>query len=288
MMKNCCFQILVWTMVINLITLYSMAQSNSPTSSNKAAWETGVALYSFNRFSFVDALEKVDRAGVDVVEGFFFHKLGEEFNNKTMADISGEELKKMKELMDQKGIKMKSMYVGGAENEADWRNFFDMGKELGMEYLVCEPEKDQWDLVGDLAGEYQIKIAIHQHSKESGSLYWHPDSVLAAIKNHPNLGACGDLGHWARSGLDPVDCLKKLEGHLLGIHLKDIDQLDEKAKDVAVGTGAIDFPAVVSELKRQNFDGIVHVECEHKMEDNLADVVQAVEYFEELARKAGE
>ena len=180
---------------------------------------------------------------------------------------------------------MKSMYVGGAENEADWRKFFEMGKELGMEYLVGEPVKEDWDLVDRLAGEYQIKMAIHQHSKEAGSIYWHPDSVLAAIRNHPNIGACGDVGHWARSGLDPVDCLKKLEGHLLGVHLKDIDQLGEKAKDVMVGTGAIDFSAVVRELKRQNFDGIVHVECEHKMEDNLADVVQAVKYFEELAGK---
>jgi sugar phosphate isomerase/epimerase len=286
-MKNFCLKTLFWTMAINLVTLFAMAQSNFPAS-NEADWETGVALYSFNRFSFVDALEKADRAGVDVVEGFFFHKLGEEFKNKTMADISGEEIKLMKKLMDQKGIKMKSMYVGGAENEADWRNFFEIGQEMGMDYLVGEPEKKDWDLVDKLAGEYRIKMAIHQHSKESGSLYWHPDSVLAAIKNHPNIGACGDVGHWARSGLDPVDCLEKLEGHLLGIHLKDIDQLDENAEDVTVGTGAIDFPAVVRELERQNFEGIVHVECEHNMEDNLTDVIQALEYFEELAGRVTE
>jgi len=282
-MKYSGFQLLI---CILLMTQLSMAQSNSPSSSSKASWETGVALYSFNRFSFVDALEKADRAGVDVVEGFFFHQLGKEFKNKSMADISAGDIEQLKELMDQKGITMKSMYVGGAENEADWRKFFEMGKELGMEYLVGEPVKEHWDLVDKLAGEYRIKMAIHQHSKESGSLYWHPDSVLAAIKHHPNIGACGDVGHWARSGLDPVDCLKKLEGHLLGIHLKDIDQLGEKAKDVMVGTGAIDFAAVVRELKRQNFDGIVHVECEHKMEDNLADVVQAVNYFEKLSEKS--
>jgi L-ribulose-5-phosphate 3-epimerase len=281
-----CFQLLTCIVVM---TQFSMAQSRSQASSpNKAAWETGVALYSFNRFSFVDALEKADQAGVDVVEGFFFHQLGKEFKNKSMADISEGDIAQMKELMEQKGIAMKSMYVGGAENEADWRRFFEMGRELGMEYLVGEPVKEDWDLVDRLAGEYKIKMAIHQHSKESGSLYWHPDSVLAAVKNRPNIGACGDVGHWARSGLDPVDCLKKLEGHLLGIHLKDLDQMGEKAKDVMVGTGVIDFAAVVGELKRQNFDGTVHVECEHKMEDNLADVVQAVKYFEGLSKKSSD
>jgi sugar phosphate isomerase/epimerase len=283
-MKNCFLQLFICTMVF---TQFSIAQQNSPaSSSNQAAWETGVALYSFNRFSFVDALEKAERAGVEVVEGFFFHQMGEEFHNKSMADLSADDLKQVKELLDQKGMVMKSMYVGGAENETDWRNFFEMGKELGMEYLVGEPEKEHWDLIDKLAGEYQIKMAIHQHSKESGSLYWHPDSVLAAIKNHPNIGACGDVGHWARSGLNPADCLKKLEGHLLGIHLKDIDQMGEKAKDVMVGTGAIDFATVVRELKRQDFDGIVHVECEHKMEDNLEDVVQALKYLEELTLKS--
>lgn len=157
-----------------------------------------------------------------------------------------------------------------------------------MQYLVCEPERDHLDLVDNLAGQYNIKIAIHQHSKESGSIYWHPDSVLSAIKNRPNLGACADLGHWARSGLDPVECLKKLKGHILGIHLKDIDQFHHKANDVAVGTGVIPFPDVVQELKDQDFKGMVYVECEHKMDDNLADVQLAVRYFEDLASKTKE
>src|SRR5690606_41041197 len=103
-MKNTGFQILICIMVM---TQFSVAQTHSRTSPlNKAAWETGVALYSFNRFSFVDALEKADRAGVDVVEGFFFHRLGKEFKNKSMADISAEDIAQMKELMEQKGIDM--------------------------------------------------------------------------------------------------------------------------------------------------------------------------------------
>ena len=54
------------------------------------------------------------------------------------------------------------------------------------------------------------------------SAYWHPDSVLAALKNHPNFGICADLGHWPKSGINPVDGLKKIAGHIIAIHLKDI------------------------------------------------------------------
>lgn len=248
-------------------------------------WQTGVALYSFNRFPFAASLEKADSAGVRYVEGFFFHKLGKEFNNKTMGAVSREDIIKMKQMMDKKGIKMKSMYVGGAKNVGEWQFFFDTAKELGMQYLVCEPEKNHWDMIDSLAGLYKIKIAIHEHSKGL-SIYWHPDSVLAAVKDHPNIGACADLGHWARSGLDPVKCLEKLRGHILGIHLKDIDEFNNtKANDVNAGTGVINFPGVVRELKNQNFNGLVYVECEHNMDNNLADVVQTIRYFETLAKK---
>lgn len=29
---------------------------------------------------------------------------------------------------------------------------------------------------------------------------------------------------------------------------------------------------------------MIHVECEHNMDNNLADVVQAIRYFEDLAK----
>ena len=247
-------------------------------------WKMGVALYSFNRFSFTDALEKADSAGVKYVEGFSFHKLGKEFDDNTMATVSKEDISKMKEMMDKKSIKMQSMYVGGAKDVDEWKFFFDTAEEFGMQYLVCEPQKDHWDIIDSLGGLYKIKIAIHQHAKES-SIYWHPDSVLAAIKDHPNIGACADLGHWARSGLDPVKCLAQLKGHILGIHLKDVDAFNDKANDVAIGTGVINFPGVVRELKRQNFSGMIYVECEHKMDNNLPDVVLAIRYLEDLAKK---
>ncbi len=244
----------------------------------------GIALYSFNRFSFVDALEKADSAGAKYVEGFSFHKLGKEFNDSSMAAMSDADINKMKAMLDKKNIKMQSMYVGGAKDAEGWKYYFGMAKRLEMHYLVCEPEKEQWDMLDSLAGLYHIKIAIHEHAKGK-SIYWHPDSVLAAIKDHPNFGACADLGHWVRSGLDPVDCLKKLGGHVLGVHLKDLDESDNiNANDVMVGKGVIDFPAVVSELKRQQFQGNVYVECEHNWENNLPDVTEAMRYFDGLAK----
>jgi len=251
----------------------------------EAEWKTGVALYSFNHFRFAEALNKSDSAGAKYVEGFSFHQLGKEFSDSSMSAMTEEMIDRMKAMLDQKKIKMESMYVGSARTAADWQYYFGIGKKFGMQYLVCEPAKEEWDMLDSLAGVNGINIAIHEHAKGK-SMYWHPDSVLAALKNHPNFGACADLGHWVRSGLDPVDCLKMLEGHILGVHLKDISESNNvEAEDVLVGTGNIDFKAVVGELSRQHFKGGVHVECEHKMDNNLDDVKEALRYFNALSQK---
>jgi len=262
--------------------------ANTQSSVTSTPWKTGIALFSFHRHPFTKAIEMADSSGVNYVEGFSFYKLGSAFHDSTMGRMNGEGITLMKKLMDEKGIRMSSMYVENAKNAEEWKKYFDLGKQFGLEYLVCEPPKEHWNIVDSLAGIYNIKIAIHEHAKGL-SAYWHPDSVLAAIKGHSNIGACADLGHWARSGLNPVDCLKKLEGHIIGLHLKDIDELgNPKAKDVNPGTGVIDFAAVVKELKRQKFTGYIQVECEHNLDNNLADIKEAISYMNGVNAKVKE
>lgn len=250
-------------------------QSSSP--------QIGVALYSFNKFPFSESLDKAKQTGSKVVEGFFFHQLGEEFDNKSLLNLSNEELREFKKKVRDRGLNMPSIYAEG-KNEFEWRRFFEIGEILDLEFLVCEPEPEHWDLLNDLTEETGIRIAIHEHAK-GYSRYWHPDSVLLAIKGRPGLGACGDLGHWARSGLDPVDCLKKLEGHLISIHAKDLSDFGKAdAKDVTIGEGIIDYKSVMKELERQGFSGPIYVECEHNWDDNVGDVEQGINIIQNLIR----
>ena len=143
-----------------------------------------------------------------------------------------------------------------------------------------------WDEIDSLAGVYGMKVAIHEHWK-GVSDYWHPDSVLRAIENHPNFGACADLGHWPKSGIDPVDAVKKLSGHIIGIHLKDIAAFnDPELKDVPVGTGVVDFPAVFAELKRQGFDGHIYIERDAEdLPNNLPSVIETIKYYKEQVNR---
>ncbi|MGN6294050.1 MAG: sugar phosphate isomerase/epimerase family protein [Chitinophagaceae bacterium] len=254
-------------------------------AAGNAGWKTGVALYSFHQLPYSVAIEKVDSADIRYVEGFSFYKLGNEYKDTTMGDLSPEAIQKMKEGMKNRDIQMVSMYVAGGNNVDEWKRTFDLAKAFNLEFVTSEPPKEQWDMVDSLAGVYNIKVALHNHWKEI-SIYWHPDSVLAAVKSHPNFGACADVGHWVRSGLEPSECLKKLEGHILGMHLKDVDSLGVKdARDMNVGTGVIDFNKVVAELKRQQYKGMIYVECEHNFDNNLPDIRQSLEYFNKLSAR---
>jgi sugar phosphate isomerase/epimerase len=170
------------------------------------------------------------------------------------------------------------------KDKGEWIKTFELAKNLGMSYITAEPIKTQWDLVDSLAGVYGIPVAIHDHPKPN--MYWSPDSVLAAIQGHSHIGSCADVGHWARNGLNPVDCLKKLEGHIIGVHLKDIVQFNNpKAIDTVVSKGVVDFPAVLAELKRQNFKGMLSIEHESNWYHNLPDVIFTKNYYDSLVQK---
>ena len=261
--------------------------STAASDSNSVAknWKIGVQMWTFHYVPFVTAIAKADSAGIKYLEAFPGQALGGDMKDSFGIRMSEESKAKIKQLLASKGISIMAMGVIVPKTIDEWKKYFDLAKEFGLSYITSEPLKDQWNAIDSLAGIYGIKVAIHDHPRPNA--YWHPDSVLAAIKGHANIGSCADVGHWARNGLDPVQCLQKLEGHIFGVHLKDIDSIgNTKANDLVVGTGKIDFPAIFKELKRQNFNtGMFSIERENNWYNNVPDVVATIKYFKEQTAK---
>jgi sugar phosphate isomerase/epimerase len=258
--------------------------SSTANTGSTAGFKLGIQMWTFRMFSFSDALNKVDSSGIKNIEAFIGQDLGGGMSGKYGLDMSAETLAKLKALLNKHGIQPVAMGVIVPKNKAEWIKTFELAKNLGMSYITAEPIKNQWDLVDSLAGVYGIPVAIHDHPKPN--MYWSPDSVLAAIQGHTHIGSCADVGHWARNGLNPVDCLKKLEGHIIGVHLKDIVEFNNpKANDTVVSKGVVDFPAVLAELKRQNFKGMLSIEHESNWYHNLPDVIFTKNYYDSLIQK---
>jgi sugar phosphate isomerase/epimerase len=266
---------------------------NHPADSAKTSsvdpakdWKFGVALWTFHDVNFPQALEKVDSAGLTYIEPNTFHSAGPEFKDSIIGQLSMASIDKLKAMIDQKGLKVESIYIVGDSTIGSWKKQFDIAKEFGVKFVTTEPPLKMWDSIDSLAGAYGIKVAIHDHWK-GFSHYWNPDTTLMALKGHPNFGVCADLGHWPKSGIVPLDAVKKLSGHILAIHLKDIAAYnDPTLKDVVVGTGVVKFPEIFAELKKQNFNGYIYIERDSiEPHGNLASVMQEEKYYKDQVSK---
>lgn len=255
-------------------------QQDSSTTNVSATnnWNIGLQLWTFRVFSFHDALQKADSLGIGHIQAFPDQDLGGPWKGKFGPSMTFNQRKAVKQYADSLGVTINSFGVTGAKDVASWKHLFDFAKEMNIPLIVAEPADEQWGYVDSLAGAYGIRVAIHDHPRPAH--YWSPDTVLAAIQGHPNLGACADIGHWARNGIQPVDALKKLEGHVWNVHFKDIVQFDKTdAADTIPGKGVIDFPAVFQELKRQNYKGDFTIEHESNWYNNAGDVAEIVQFY---------
>jgi sugar phosphate isomerase/epimerase len=152
---------------------------------------------------------------------------------------------------------------------------------MGIGAIVSEPPADAFGVLEKLTSEFGIKVAIHNHPKPSPN--WEPETVLKQIDGHKLIGSCSDVGHWTRSGLSAVESLKKLEGHVVSLHLKDVN--DQK-KDVPFGGGNTDIKAVLKELRRQKFKGALSLEYESGGGQQLVDdLKKCIEFFDRAAKE---
>jgi sugar phosphate isomerase/epimerase len=90
------------------------------------------------------------------------------------------------------------------------------------------------------------------------------------------IGSCADTGHWVRSDLNPVECLRILKGRIISCHLKDLNEMGLGAHDVPFGCGVSDVPALLKELRAQRFEGNISIEYEYHWENSTPEVGQCI------------
>lgn len=279
--------------ILFLAFLFSVGCSSKITSSSvsdsypeeKYGWKLGSQAYTFNRFTFFEAIDKIDSCKLRYVEGFPRQILGGGLEGRLDYRMDAETRQKVLDKLKEKGVKLYAYGVVKSKTEEEWKEVFDFAKAMGVETITAEPDEKHLPYISQLCDEYKINVAIHNHPNPSH--YWNPDIVLAAIKGKSSrIGACADVGHWIRSGLDPIECLKKLEGRVLHSHMKDLNEKGvRKAHDVPWGTGISNIAGIIQELKRQNFKGMISVEYEYNWFNNAPEVAASVAYFRNAVKE---
>jgi len=247
----------------------------------------GMQAWTFNNLTFLEAVERTAALGVKYLEAYPGQKIGGDIAGSMGPDLEPAARQQVLAKLQAAGVTLVNYGVANAGDEAGWRKLFEFCKALGIQTLVAEPPAAQMEMVDKLANEFQINVAIHNHPKDSP--YWNPAILLAAVKDRSRrLGACADTGHWLRSGLDPVACLKQLEGRIICLHFKDLSWQAANAYDVPWGTGVSHAAAQLAELKRQKFTGIVAIEYEHNTPELMSNLARCVAFFKVCAPLSAE
>ncbi len=249
-------------------------------------WNLCCAAYSFNKLSFYETIEKLQSLGIGYLEGFEWQKLSPNKPKATSGpDLSAADRKEARKRLDDAGVKLIGCYCRKLEEEQASRKMMEFARDMGIEYLVAEPPFEAYDMLEKLCDEYEVKLAVHNHP--APSRYYDPATVLKMVKDRgPRIGACCDTGHWVRSGFDPVEALKKLEGHIVSFHLKDVDSFgNKKAECVPWGTGAGKIGPILEEMHRQKFKGTFAIEYEPYRPENYSKIQQCVEFFDAQVAK---
>jgi sugar phosphate isomerase/epimerase len=273
--------LLCCTATVLAATVSLRAANPIPADCQTGGFFIGCQAYTFNHFSLFEAIEKTAQAGGKVVEFYPGQKLSkEEPNVKWDHDASAETIQKVKEKLAAAKVKAVNYgVVGIPKDEAEARKIFEFAKALGL-YAITTESVEALDTIEKLVKEYDIKVGFHDHPKQANNpdyRMWDPNYVLSVLKDRDaRIGSCADTGHWVRSGLNPLDCLRILKGHIISSHLKDLNAMGPSAHDVPYGAGVSDVPALLTELKAQGFAGNISIEYEYHWENSTPEVGQCV------------
>ncbi len=247
------------------------ASGESPPAADFGGFNMGFQSYSLRHFRELEEfIEQARRLQLGYVELWRGH---------LSPDSGSEAVAATRQRLAQAGLQVNAFGVENFSADHDQNKaLFEFGKTLGVRNLSANPSKDAFDSLQQLVGEYDIRIAIHNHGPEDEN-WRRPEWIMDAIGDlDPRIGACADLGHFIRADVDAVDAIESLGERVLGVHLKDFD---EEGNDVVLGDGRLDLAAALAALKEIGFDGPLSLEFEGDQEDPVPKMLEALKRVRE-------
>jgi len=257
-----------------------------PEELRQNGWFIGCQAYTFKEFSAFEAIAKTKEAGGNMIEFYPGQILKPGSKVKVHHNMPEEAREELLAECKRQGVHAVNYGVVGARSEKDVEEIMAFADKMGL-YSVCTEAAEQVVAWEKAAKKYDVKVAFHEHGgsmKNPNYKVWHPLYILGVVESRDErLGACADLGHWCTSKMEPVDCLRILDGRIVSVHFKDKEAMGP-SKVVRAGEGVVDNKACLEELKKQGFDGHISIEHEANWKDNVEDVRHNIDFIKANAK----
>ena len=195
-----------------LFILPSDAKSSSPKNNYSDVriqdLKLGSQAWTFRKFSFYETLDMLQELDLHYLEAYPGQILDKNKPDvKFSHDLSNKHIAKIKKALKDHDITL--MNYGVVEfdnNEKSTKVVFEFAKKMGIQTIVTEPSYDDYSIIEKMVKKYDVQVAIHNHPYPSK--YAYPQTVLDHIKGlDERIGACADIGHWLRTGVDAIEGL---------------------------------------------------------------------------------
>ena len=127
-------------------------------NAEKLGWRLGCQAYSFNQFTFFEAVDKTASLGLHYIEAFPDQPISKSISSRMGVNMTAADRKEVLKKLGDSGVKLVNFGVGGCD-----RKHFEFAKAMGIETLVAEPAESDFDVLDKLCTEFGINIAIHDH-----------------------------------------------------------------------------------------------------------------------------
>jgi len=278
-------------------TQFALGDLSAPTipSSNltpairaqeKLGWRLGIEAYTFHKYTLFEAIDQTAKIGLPYMGGLSFQKISKEIPKNFDVHLTDDELKLIRLKLDSVGVRLLTYYIHQIPGDiAGCRKVFEFGRKIGIETFISEPSPEALDTIEKFCDDYDINLAIHNHDQKASPLYWHPEGILKVCQGRgKRIGACGDLGYWMRSGIDPIKAVNALKDRLITLQVHDLNELSPEGHDVPWGNGVGKTGQFIKEIHRLGIKPTMFgLEYSYKWFESMPEISRCIDFFNKVS-----
>jgi len=252
----------------------------------KLGWRLGIEAYTFHKYTLFEAIERTAKLGLPYMGGLSFQKVSREIDKNFEPGLTDDELKQIRLKLDAAGVRLLTYYYHDIPGDlAGCRKVFEFGRKIGIETFMSEPVVDALDTIEKFCDDYDINVAIHNHDQKASPQYWSPEGIMKVCRGRSKrIGACGDMGYWMRSGIDPIKALNTLKDRLITVQMHDLNELSPEGHDVPWGTGAGKMKEFIEEIHRLGIRPTMFgLEYSYNWFESMPEIAKCIDFFNKIS-----